>query len=83
MDLEAFFDKNSPIGIWQQSQQNIARFLALPTDVQDFISNPVNIPYLELAKTLKNLRSEDFNTLDNAIQLILKNLPSTQKSDNP
>ena len=82
MELDAFFDKNSPVGIWQYSQQIITRFLALPTDLQEFISDPANMPYLELAKTLKNLRYEDFNTLNDAIQLILKNLPSTQKSNN-
>ena len=81
MDIDVFLDKNSPIGIWQQDQQNILSFLTLPTDLQDFINDPANKPYLELAKALKNYKSEDLKTMADAIQLILQNLPAEQKPE--
>lgn len=81
MDIDIFLDKNSPIGIWQQDQQNVLSFLTLPTDLQNFINDPANKPYLELTKALKNYKSEDLKTMADAIQLILQNLPMEQKPE--
>ncbi|RJQ41661.1 MAG: transcriptional regulator [Anaerolineaceae bacterium] len=75
IDLNAFFDRNSPIGIWQKSQQTLLAFLALPAEIQDFVTDRTNLPYLELAQKMKNLRPEDLEVMSEAIQLILQNLP--------
>jgi len=82
IDIDVFMDKNSPIGIWQQDQQKALSLFALSTDLQDFICSPENEPYLELAQALKNLKSEDLETIANAIQLIQQNLASKQNTEN-
>lgn len=81
MDLDIFFDKNSPIGIWQKSQQTLQAFLALPADLQVFITDPINFPYLELAQKLKGFQPEDLGIMSGAIQLILQNLPANQNPE--
>ncbi len=81
MDLDTFFDKNSPIGIWQKSQQTLQAFFALPVDVQVFITDPANLPYLELAQKLKGFQPEDLGIMSDAIQLILQNLPAKQNTE--
>lgn len=81
MDLSVFFDQNSPIGIWQKSQQNQQAFLAFPVDLQAFIIDPVNLPYMEFAQKLKGFQPEDLRVMSAAIQLILQNLPSNQNSE--
>jgi len=78
IDPAIFFDKNSPIGLWQSSQQTLQAFLAQPSDLQEFIIDPANLPYLELAQKLKGLQPQDLGAMAGAIQLILQNLPINQ-----
>ncbi|MDD5371179.1 MAG: helix-turn-helix transcriptional regulator [Anaerolineaceae bacterium] len=56
--LDEFMDKNGPVGQWRADQQTTARFLELPTDLRDFVSKPVNRPYVELAFRLSELSVE-------------------------
>ena len=81
MDLDAFFDRNSSIGIWQKSQQTLQAFLALPADLQVFITDPANLPYMEFAQKLKGFQPKDLGVMSAAIQLILQNLPPNQNSE--
>jgi transcriptional regulator with XRE-family HTH domain len=56
--IEQFYDQHGPIGKWRSQQGNMQRFLDLPPDLQQFISKPVNRPYLELAMRLSDLSVE-------------------------
>jgi transcriptional regulator with XRE-family HTH domain len=56
--IEHFFDQSGPIGRWMAEQQEIQRFLELPFELREFISKPVNRPYLELAMRLSELSTE-------------------------
>lgn len=56
--LEPFLDFSGPIGRWMAEQREIRRFLELPFELREFISKPVNRPYLELAMRLSELSTE-------------------------
>ena len=56
--IETFFDQNGPVGQWMTSQQAMQKFLELPEEMQNFVCQPVNRPYLELAMKLSDLSRE-------------------------
>ena len=56
--VEDFFDKNGPVGIWSKDQKAVSKFHELPTNLQEFVSKPVNRPYVELALRLSELSVE-------------------------
>ncbi len=56
--IERFYDQHGPIGRWRAQQGLTQMFLELPPDVQQFVSKPVNRPYLELAMRLSELSAE-------------------------
>jgi transcriptional regulator with XRE-family HTH domain len=57
-DLDQFLDQKGPIKKWRRSYEALQRFQELPPDLQEFISKPVNLPYLELAMRLSELTVE-------------------------
>jgi hypothetical protein len=67
--VESFFDRSGPIGQWMLNEEAIRDFLELPLELRQFVAQPVNRPYLELAMRLSNmskdkLRSVAENILD-------------------
>jgi len=56
--IERFYDEHGPIGRWRSQQGSVQKFLELPPEVQQFVSKPVNRPYLELAIRLSDLSAE-------------------------
>lgn len=56
--IETFFDQSGPIGQWMLNQKSTQQFLELPRDLQAFVCQPVNRPYLELAIKLSAMSSE-------------------------
>lgn len=56
--IEAFFDESGPIGRWMTQQKAVEQFLQLPPELQEFVSQPINRPYLELALKLSALSTE-------------------------
>lgn len=56
--IEEFYDKRGPIGRWRSQQGTYQKFLDLPPEIQQFVSKPVNRPYLELAMRLSELSAE-------------------------
>ncbi len=65
--IENFFDKSGPIGQWIIRQKAINAFLDLPPELQEFVSQPVNRPYLELAHTLSDLSAEKLRSVAEGI----------------
>jgi transcriptional regulator with XRE-family HTH domain len=61
--VEAFFDRNCPIGLWMNQHKAVQDFCQLPAELQDFASNQVNRPYLELAMKWSNMSSEKLRAL--------------------
>lgn len=56
--VEDLFDQNGPVGQWMTEQKAVNDFLRLPADLRTFASQPVNIPYLELARKLSSMPTD-------------------------
>ncbi|MCF6277371.1 MAG: helix-turn-helix domain-containing protein [Anaerolineales bacterium] len=61
--VENFFDTSGPVGQWMDRQRAVQAFLDLPDDLQDFVRQPVNRPYLELARTLSELSADKLRSV--------------------
>lgn len=53
--LDAFLDRKSPIGSWAENHRMAANLSAMPYELKEFVSRPINQPYLELAKKLSEM----------------------------
>lgn len=53
--IREFQDQKGPVGNWNAQQRALRDFKALPTELQTFISKPVNRPYLDLAVRLSGM----------------------------
>jgi len=67
--VEELFDQSGPVGQWMTEQKAMHDFLKLPPELRAFVSQPVNSPYIELARKLsamstERLRSVAENLLD-------------------
>ena len=56
--VDELFDQNGPVGQWMSDQKAIHDFLKLPADLRQFVSQPDNIPYLELARKLSTMSKD-------------------------
>jgi transcriptional regulator with XRE-family HTH domain len=65
--IETFLDKNGPIGQWLKRQKAIEDFLEMPLELQEFVCQPVNRPYLELALNLSNLSADKLRSVAEGI----------------
>ncbi len=61
--IETFFDQSGPVGQWMTSQNAMQKFLELPSELQDFVCQPVNRPYLELAMKLSSMSREKLRSV--------------------
>lgn len=61
--IETFFDQSGPVGEWMNSQRAMQKFLELPEEIQDFVCQPVNRPYLELAMKLSSMSREKLRSV--------------------
>ncbi len=56
LPVEHFLDRqDGAVGEWHRQQDIWSRFLELPNEVQEFIVQPVNIKYLEVAMNLAQM----------------------------
>jgi transcriptional regulator with XRE-family HTH domain len=61
--IETFFDQSGPVGQWMTGQNAMQKFLELPSELQDFVCQPVNRPYLELAMKLSSMSREKLRSV--------------------
>jgi len=61
--IESMFDQTGSIGKWMTQQKAIQDFLELPPELQNFVSKPVNRPYLELAKKLSDMSTDKLRSV--------------------
>jgi transcriptional regulator with XRE-family HTH domain len=61
--VESFFDQNGPFGKWMRTQRSMKQFMELPEELQAFVSQPVNRPYLDLAVKLSSMSSEKLRSV--------------------
>jgi transcriptional regulator with XRE-family HTH domain len=53
--LADFLDNRGPIGEWRRQQRLMQQIADLPVELQDFVSKPINRPYLEIAQRLSQM----------------------------
>lgn len=53
--IEEFFDTQGIIGNWRSEMIESQRLKEIPDDLREFISKPINVPYIELAIRLSEL----------------------------
>jgi len=56
--LRDFQDKNGQTGVWATQQQAVQVLLEMPAGLQNFVTKPINQPYLELAQRLSEMSVE-------------------------
>jgi len=61
--VETFFDQSGPVGKWMTDQKSIQQFLELPKELQSFVCQPVNRPYLELALKLSSMSTDKLRSV--------------------
>lgn len=61
--IDTFFDQSGPVGQWLNSQRALQKFLDLSTEMQNFVCQPVNRPYIELAMKLSDLSREKLRSV--------------------
>ncbi len=55
VSLRNFRDQRGPVGRWAIQKKALEDFSELPLEMQQFISKPINLPYLELAQRLSEM----------------------------
>jgi transcriptional regulator with XRE-family HTH domain len=56
--MEDLYDQRGLIGQWREEKLAVQRFLELPPEIREFLCQPVNLPYLQLAMRLSDLSVE-------------------------
>ena len=59
LPLDYFLDtKEGPVGEWHRREEAWQRFIEFPKEMQEFVSQPINIKYLEIAMRLAQMSAE-------------------------
>lgn len=61
--IKDFQDNRGPIGKWIKEQRVMQHFDDLSPELQDFISKPINRPYLEIAQRLSEMSVDKLRTV--------------------
>ncbi len=61
--MENFFDQSGPVGQWMANQRALREFSNLPPELQEFVCQPINRPYLELARNLSEMSAEKLRSV--------------------
>jgi transcriptional regulator with XRE-family HTH domain len=61
--IESFFDRHGPVGQWMISEEAVQQFLEMPVEMRQFVSMPVNRPYLQLAMKLSNMSRDKLRSV--------------------
>jgi transcriptional regulator with XRE-family HTH domain len=69
--LPEFKDQHGPVGRWITQNQGQKEFSTLPNDLQAFISDPNNRPYLQAAQQLSQIPLDQLRLLIRSLQVIL------------
>jgi transcriptional regulator with XRE-family HTH domain len=61
--IKEFQDNRGPIGRWLKQQRAMQHFDDLSPELQEFISKPINRPYLEISQRLSEMSVEKLRTV--------------------
>jgi len=63
VSVNHFSGSQGPVGEWLREQELLEKLLKMPRELQDFVTRPVNRPYLEIALKLSNLDVNQLRTV--------------------
>lgn len=66
--IENFIESEGPIGNWIHSRRAYENIIDLPIEVQQFVAEPGNLQYLQVAMTLSDITSERLHQLRQALR---------------
>lgn len=69
--IDDFADSSGPVGEWIVKQRAEQQFGELPRGLKEFIANPENLPYLELAQRLSSISLERLRALADGLTELL------------
>jgi len=61
--VEDYLDTEGTVGEWDARQQSFETFLELPIELREFLSEPTNRPYLDLARNLSEVSIDRLRAL--------------------
>ncbi|MCZ2126758.1 MAG: helix-turn-helix domain-containing protein [Anaerolineales bacterium] len=61
--VETFFDQSGPVGEWLSAQLAMQKFTDLPKELQEFVCQPVNRPYIDLAMKLSSMSRDKLRSV--------------------
>ncbi len=70
-EVDQFADQSGPVGEWINTQRAEEKFEGLPRSLKEFIADPENRPYLEIAQRLKGISVEKLRALADSIGELL------------
>ena len=70
-DVDQFADNSGPVGEWIQKQRAEAKFDSLPRGLKEFVVDPDNRAYLEIAQKLKSISIDKLRALTESIGELL------------
>ena len=79
LDLDNFFDHESPLGNWQNNQTKNIAFGYLPEEIREFIADSTNLQYLKVARNLSNIGIDTFNHLSDSLAELTNTFQDTKK----
>ena len=61
--IDELFDQSGPVGQWLTEQKAMRDFLKLSPELRSFVSQPINSPYIELARKLSAMSTEKLRSV--------------------
>jgi transcriptional regulator with XRE-family HTH domain len=80
LNLDDFFDRESPLGNWQNTQSKNIAFEHLPEEIKDFIADPNNLHYLKVAHNLSKIGMDTFINLSDSLAELTKTFQDPEKN---
>jgi len=71
LNIEDFLDRKGPTGRWAAQKISFQGFIQLPSDIQDFVSEPHNLPFLEAALRLRDIPPDRIRDLADSLKSIV------------
>lgn len=70
--MQELFEHETLLGQWIGAQSSVDEFLSLPAELQQFVTKPVNQPYLEIALKLSRLSAEELRGIaENLLEITI------------
>ena len=67
LNLDDFFDHESPLGNWQTTQSKNIAFEHLPREIKEFIADSNSLPFLKVAHNISEIGIDTFINLSDSL----------------